>query len=79
LRNGTSSVAESRVTGKRVFGRVKREPIVVGGSGPLRVSVGVPETGGDKARCRRVCTRVTDYKGAKRPREGRAIFARGTL
>jgi hypothetical protein len=39
-----------RVTGKRVFGRVKREPIVDGGIRRLRASVGVEETGGDKDR-----------------------------
>jgi hypothetical protein len=38
------------VTGKRVFGRVKREPIVDGGIRRLRASVGVEETGGDKDR-----------------------------
>jgi hypothetical protein len=39
-----------RVTGKCVFGRVEREPIVVGGIRQLRESVGVEETGGDKDR-----------------------------
>jgi len=37
-----------RVTGKRPFGGVKRELIVVGGSRQPRESVGVAETGGDK-------------------------------
>jgi hypothetical protein len=35
-------------TGRRVSGRVEREPIVVGGIRQLRASVGVEETGGDK-------------------------------
>jgi hypothetical protein len=39
-----------RVTGKRSFGSVKRELIVVGGTRQLRVSVDVGETGGDKDR-----------------------------
>jgi hypothetical protein len=38
------------VTGKCVFGRVEREPIVVGGIRQLRESVGVEETGADKDR-----------------------------
>jgi hypothetical protein len=67
------------VTGKRVFGRVKRELIVVGGTRQPREGVGVGETGGDKTREAAFSTSVDDHKGAKRPREGRAIPPRGTL
>jgi len=37
-----------RVTGKRAFGGVERELIVVGGSRQPRESADVAETGGDK-------------------------------
>ena len=53
-----------RVTGKRVFGRVKREPIVVGGIRQLRASVGVEETDDERTGRRRLCTPVDNRKGA---------------
>jgi len=57
----------------------ERELIVVGGTRQLRASVGVGETGGDKVRGARLIAPVDDREGAERPREGRAIFARGRL
>jgi hypothetical protein len=43
---------------------VERELIVVGGIRPLRESVGVEETGGDKAWVVSLVTRVADHRGA---------------
>jgi len=74
-RNGF--VAESRGTRKRALGRVKREPIAVGGSRRLRANVGVAETSGDKTQRLRSRTSVTNYKGAEWPREGCATFREG--
>lgn len=70
---------ESRVTGKRAFGHVKRELIVAGGTRQLRESVGVGETSGDKAKAVRHDRRVDNGKGARWRREASAILTRGTL
>jgi hypothetical protein len=70
---------ESRVTGKRAFGHVKRELIVAGGTRQLRESVGVGETSGDTTKAVRHGRRVDNGEGARRRREALAILTRGTL
>ena len=70
---------ESRVTGKRAFGHVKRELIVAGGTRQLRESVGVGETRGDKAKAVRHGRWVDNCREAGWRREARAILTRGTL
>jgi hypothetical protein len=64
---------------RRLRPAVEREPIVVRGTRPPRASVGVGETGGDKAQRVRRRALVDDHRGARRPREGFAIPVRGRL
>jgi hypothetical protein len=69
----------SRVTGKRAFERVKREPIVSGGSRQLRESVGVGETRGNKTAVVRhargwiTARELVALRGARGPCEGKAL------